>query len=73
MEKLILLMMSAVLALSFAGSASAATKVKSYTKKSGTHVQSHNRSNKDKSFKNNWSTKGNTNPYTGKKGTKTHK
>lgn len=45
-------------------------KVKgSYTKK-GTYKQSHYRTSSNKSKADNWSTKGNTNPYTGKKGTK---
>ncbi len=35
-------------------------------KKNGTYVESHKRSKEDNSTFNNWSTKGNTNPYTGK-------
>lgn len=46
------------------------TTVKSYIKKDGTYVDSYKRSKKDNTTLNNWSTKGNTNPYTGKKGTK---
>ncbi len=46
------------------------TRVKGYPKKSGTYVAPHNRTNPDKSKFNNYSSKGNTNPYTGKKGTK---
>jgi hypothetical protein len=45
--------------------------VKGYTRKDGTYVQPHNRSAPDGRFNNNWSTKGNVNPYTGKEGTKT--
>lgn len=45
-------------------------RVKSYIKKNGTYVQSHKRSNPDGNPYNNWSTKGNVNPYTGKAGTK---
>jgi len=45
--------------------------VKGYTRKDGTYVQPHNRSAPDGNFNNNWSTKGNVNPYTGKEGTKT--
>jgi hypothetical protein len=44
--------------------------VKGYTKKNGTYVMPHYRSNPDKKIQNNWSTKGNINPYTSKKGTK---
>ena len=49
----------------------AVVKVKGYFRKNGTYVQSHYRSDPDGSFYNNWSTKGNINPYTGKVGTKT--
>jgi hypothetical protein len=49
--------------------AKSATRVKSHTTKKGTYVPSHRRTNPDKSKNNNWSTKGNVNPDTGKKGT----
>lgn len=45
--------------------------VNGYYRKDGTYVRPHMRSNPDSSFRNNWSTVGNVNPYTGKKGTKT--
>lgn len=44
--------------------------VGSYTKKSGARVPAHDRSTKDATKTNNWSTKGNANPETGKAGTK---
>lgn len=44
--------------------------VNGHTRKDGTYVQPHYRSNPDGNFNNNWSTKGNVNPYTGKAGTK---
>jgi hypothetical protein len=44
--------------------------VRSYTKKNGARVTAHDRSTKDTSKTNNWSTKGNSNPETGKTGTK---
>lgn len=44
--------------------------VRGYTKRDGTYVAPHMRSRPDKSFDNNWSTRGNVNPYTGKPGTK---
>jgi hypothetical protein len=44
--------------------------VSGYTKKNGTHVAAHERSTKDGTKQNNWSTKGNVNPDTGKAGTK---
>jgi opacity protein-like surface antigen len=73
MKKLIALALSALLLFTFAGSASAATRVHGYTKKNGTYVAPHYRSDRDSSFYNNWSTKGNVNPYTGKKGYKRHR
>jgi hypothetical protein len=47
-----------------------AVHVKGYHRKDGTYVQPHERSAPDGSKANNWSTKGNVNPYTGKPGTK---
>ncbi len=47
------------------------TKVHSYTKKDGTHVQSYRKTESDHTTNDNYSHKGNTNPYTGKKGYKT--
>lgn len=44
--------------------------VRSYVKKDGTYVAPHRATNPDKSFDNNWSTKGNVNPYTGEEGTR---
>ena len=47
-----------------------ATKVKGYTKKSGKYVAPHYKSIKNTTKVDNYSTKGNVNPHTGKKGTK---
>ncbi|MBI2355893.1 MAG: hypothetical protein HYV13_01635 [Candidatus Doudnabacteria bacterium] len=55
--------------LAFAGVAEAKVKVKGYTTKNGTYVQPHVRTSPNKSKLDNYSTKGNINPYTGKKGT----
>lgn len=44
--------------------------VKGHTTKSGTYVAPHYRSAPNKTKSDNYSTKGNTNPYTGKKGAK---
>ncbi|MBE3021323.1 hypothetical protein [Campylobacter sp. 7477a] len=41
-----------------------------YITKKGKYVAPHFKSNRDGTMKNNYSTKGNRNPYTGKKGTK---
>jgi hypothetical protein len=46
------------------------TRVNGYTKKNGKLVESHERSNKNRSFADNWSTRGNANPHTGNAGTK---
>lgn len=48
----------------------AATRVKGYYRKNGTYVQPHYRSNKNYTKYDNYSTKGNVNPYTEKKGYK---
>lgn len=66
-------MKKTILFLSFIACASflsAQTYVQPYTKSDGTYVPGHYRSTKDNTYKNNWSTKGNTNPYTGVSGTK---
>lgn len=52
----------------FAFSAPAEKSVKGYTKKDGTYVAPHIRSSPNKDKSDNFSSKGNTNPYTGKKG-----
>lgn len=48
-------------------------RVKGHITKKGSYVPPHNRTSPDSSSGNNWSTKGNSNPYTGKKGTKNPK
>lgn len=44
--------------------------VRAYTRKDGTYVRAHHRSDPDGNAANNWSTRGNQNPYTGEWGTK---
>ena len=69
---LCLLLLTALLAVGELTAFSQGSKrVRSYTRRNGTYVQSHRRTNADRTQRNNWSTKGNINPYTGKKGTKT--
>lgn len=46
-----------------------ATFFHGYTRKNSTYVKPHYRSSSDGSLSNNWSNKGNVNPYTGKKST----
>jgi hypothetical protein len=51
------------------GSKSEHEHVDGYTRKDGTHVNAHERTTADGTKTNNWTTKGNVNPYTGKAGT----
>jgi hypothetical protein len=50
-------------------SADAQVSVKGYYRSNGTYVQPHVRSAPNNTTADNWSTKGNINPYTGEKGT----
>lgn len=43
---------------------------KGYTKKDGTYVKGHRATNPNHTQRDNWSSKPNSNPYTGKKGSK---
>ena len=52
------------------GSKSSSSYVSGYRRSNGTYVPAHYRSTADRSFHNNWSTKPNTNPYTGSRGTR---
>ncbi len=70
MKKIIILV--AVIALIFASTAFAkgkAVRVKGGVTKSGTYRSPHYRTSPNKTKIDNWSTKGNINPYTGKSGT----
>ena len=53
---------------SLSTSVEAATRIRGYTTRRGTYVMPHYRSTRDSSRFNNYSTRGNYNPYTGKKG-----
>lgn len=70
------LLVSALALLSLPDIASAqrrgggSVSVRGYTRKDGTYVPPHYRSAPDSSFYNNWSTRGNINPFTGKEGTR---
>ena len=44
--------------------------VRGHVRRNGSYVAPHYRSAPDRSFRNNWSTKGNFNPYTGAAGTR---
>lgn len=58
------------LSFAFSGFCYASTHVRGYTKRDGTYVQPHYRSSPNNTVLDNYSTKGNINPYTGKSGTK---
>lgn len=68
--KLRIALVAAALLLSPIAWAKSSHGVRGYTKKDGTRVQPHRATNPDKSKANNYSSKGNTNPNTGKEGTK---
>lgn len=70
MKRLISILLISLSLLSIALPASAATRVRGYTTKRGAYVAPHYRSTKDYTKHNNYSYKGNRNPYTGKKGYK---
>lgn len=73
--KTIITLSAAIFTLAIAASNTEAsdTRVKGYTKKDGTYVQPHYRSKSNGKFYDNYSTLGNSNPYTGKSGSRTHK
>jgi hypothetical protein len=52
------------------GASSGSHVVRGYTTKRGTYVAPHHATNPDHTQRNNYSTKGNVNPWTGKAGTK---
>jgi len=52
------------------GSSSSSHAVHGYTKRNGTYVAPHRQTNADHTQLNNYSTKGNSNPYAGKTGTR---
>ena len=52
------------------GSSGGSHPVRPYTRRDGTYVPGHRQTNPDSTKRNNWSSKPNVNPYTGKPGTK---
>ena len=64
------LVLASVLLVVSGTSAVADTYVQGYTRSDGTYVAPHYRSSPNYTKRDNWSTEGNTNPYTGKAGTK---
>jgi len=55
---------------SASSSGGSTTHVRGYVKKSGKYVAPHQRTKPNKTKSDNWSNKGNVNPYTGKPGSK---
>ena len=55
---------------SSARSSGGSHSVLAHVTRSGKYVSPHRATNRDSSKRNNWSTRGNVNPYTGKPGTK---
>ena len=53
-------------------SATSSHSVRGHTKKDGTYVAPSRATNPNQKKSDNWSQKGNVNPYTGKQGTKDH-
>ena len=72
MKKLMLGLLAIVLLFSFSSPALAASYTRSYTRSNGTHVQGYYHTTPNNTVRDNYSTKGNYNPYTGKHGTKSH-
>ena len=68
--KVLVAALATLMLFTFATETYAQNRVRGYYRKDGTYVQPHYRSKPDGNPFNNWSTKGNVNPYTGKPGTK---
>ncbi len=67
------IVVTTLLAVFFAIPAEASEHVRGHMRKDGKYVAPHNRTNANKTQRDNWSSKGNTNPYTGKRGQKNPK
>ena len=71
MKKVIMMIgLISVIGLNLNTAANALVLVDGYFKSNGTYVQPHYRSSPNSTKSDNWSTIGNTNPYTGKQGTR---
>lgn len=66
------IVLSVVLFLSLATATFAAVRVRGYYRSSGTYVQPYYRTSPDSYRSNNYSSRGNYNPYTGRYGTKSY-
>lgn len=70
MKKLLFIVCFCLFFLVSAFPTHAASRIKGYVKKNGTYVAPHFKTEPNKQKLDNFSTKGNVNPFTGKKGTK---
>lgn len=69
MKKMQMLAATMIVAITAPAVAQGSHSVRGYTRKDGTYVAPHRATNPNSTKLDNWSTKGNTNPYTGKEGT----
>ena len=69
-KKFIATVVSLLFVSVFAAASLADVYVHPYTRRDGTQVQGHYRSDPDGNRNNNWSTQGNYNPHTGERGTR---
>ena len=68
MKKIVVATLLVMFLLVFAPYTDARVRVRGYTRSNGTYVMPHYRTNPNRIKYDNWSAKGNTNPYSGKKG-----
>lgn len=67
MKKLAIILLASITTVAFAGGH---RYTRGYSRSDGTYVKGHYSSQPNHTKRDNWSTKGNTNPYTGKAGYK---
>lgn len=70
MKRLIVFGLLAISLLSYASEAFAYRYTRGHSRSNGTYVQPYRSSTPDGSRLNNWSSRGNTNPFTGKRGSR---
>ena len=70
---MIMIGLVSVMGLNLNTAANALVLVDGYFKSNGTYVDSHYRTKPNNTVRDNWSTYGNTNPYTGQKGYKRYR
>lgn len=70
MKKILSLLVASSLIVGIPAVASADVYVRGHYRNDGTYVQPHYRSDPDDRTDNNWGHRGNTNPYTGQRGTR---